>query len=753
MSPDVKTRRFRRLRRAAAALCLLGLLTYYVLPWLLPWPEALAAPPREALSILSRDGEPLRTLLTHGRRADAPLAIEEIPPAFIHATLAAEDQRFYQHGGVDIRAICRAARDSVLAGRSVSGASTISQQLIKIAQPRPRTFLTKITEFLTARRMEMTWSKDRILTEYLNRLDYGNLTAGCGSAALTYFAKPLRDCSPAECALLAALPQAPTRLNPWRYLARARFRQQWVLGRMQTLGYLDNDAHARAIAEPLHFEKQAACFRAPHAVDHLLTPTQPLTAHLQTTLSLPLQSLCEAATRQRLARLKESHVQHAAVVVIENATGDILAMVGSPDYREAQVNGATSRRSPGSALKPFTYLLALQQGWGPASIIPDLPIEYMTETGLYRPRNYDDRTMGPVSLREALACSLNLTAVRLLQECGGPRALQRALQQTGINTLTQPPAHYGLGLTIGSGEVTLLELTTAYATLARLGIYKPARLLATDPTPAGQRLFDPDACWLLADILSDQSARTRAFGTRGPLHTHFQCAIKTGTSTDYRDNWTLGYTSRHTVGVWVGNFDNTPMRQVSGVTGAGPIFRDIMTWLAARDPSPWYEPPSGWQRVSIDPFTGLPVPPALRAQRPSREDWFPHDYLPQPDPTRYDPTGRLLLPHVYGPWLQSRDNWLGTAVALSPSPPTPQDFHITSPLPGTVFYLDPDLPGGGHGATLVLRATGSDSVTWHSPTLQIDGRRAQLTPGTHTLTATSSSPETTRTTRITVRQR
>jgi len=748
----------RRLWRWLPGAAALWALVWFALPWCFAWPEELNAPPAEAAAFTDRNGQPLRRLLDGDRRAGAALTLEEIPDLLERATLAAEDQRFYSHGGVDWLATARAARDSLRAGRSVSGASTVTQQLVKAVHPRPRTLWTKAVESLTARRIEMTWSKDEILAAYLNRLSYGSFAAGCGEAARTFFAKPLRDCSLAECALLAGLPQAPSRLSPWQNPDGAKKRQEWVLGRMQALGWITAEEHDRAVNEPLRLARTSAAFRAPHLVDMILADHPAPGTAVQTTLDLTIQDHCERCVRDRLSRLADNNAQHAAVVVLDNATGEVLALVGSPAYTSphgGQVNGATARRSPGSALKPFTYLLAFQQGQSPADIVDDLPVEFMTPTGVYRPENYNRRAAGPVSLRAALANSLNLSAVRTLQKHGGAAALVEALQSCGLTTLTRRPEEYGLGLTIGGGEVTLLELTAAYACLARMGTHRtPVFLTSTPPAPE-VRVFDPAACWLLADVLSDNDARTRNFGLESALRLPFPAAVKTGTSTDYRDNWTVGYNPRFTVGVWVGNFDNSPMRGVSGVTGAAPIFRDIFTWLDARWPSPWFERPAEVIAMEVDPLTGKPRPSRLAGKRPAVVEKFLRENAPAADAGegRYDAGGRVLLPRRYAAWLAGPDNWLGTAAVASALEPA-EEFRILAPLDGATVLLDPDLPDGGR--RLVLRSTApAEETEWTSATLQIEssarGAIAVLEPGEHTLTARSAKSGETRQANFTVR--
>ncbi len=741
----------RRWGQRLAGLGLIWLVIYYGLPWCLPWPQALNSPPEVGTEVLDRTGRSLRRLLADGKRLSEWAKLEEIPLSLREATLAAEDKRFWSHGGIDFLGVLRAARDAVGRGRAVSGASTITQQLVKLAHPRPRTLWTKVVEMLTARRLEMTWSKERILEEYLNRLDYGNLRRGCRAAGAGYFDKPLADCSLAECAMLAGLPQAPSRLNPYQHLDRAKKRQEWVLSRMEETGRASADAVMRAKGEALQLRRNFGEFAAPHFVDLVLERRgeKALGGPVRTTLDLSVQEFCERMLALRLMRLQAHNVQQGAVVVIDNRTGGIMALVGSRDYADSnsgQVNGATARRSPGSALKPFTYLLALQQGDHPATMIPDLPVEFMTPTGIYKPKNYSGRAYGPVSYRAALANSLNLAAVRVLDKVGGAQTLIDALAACGVTTLTRPAADYGLGLTIGGGEVRLLELTNAYACLGRLGRFLPWQVesQAEAEEGAGPQVFDPEACWLLADVLADNDARVRSFGSQSPLRLNFPVAVKTGTSTDYRDNWTVGFTREYTVGVWVGNFDNSAMQGVSGVTGAGPIFRDIFTYLDTRQRQSWPARPSSLVEVRVDSLTGLPVPKEWLGRRTAVLEKFRAEAAPrEPELDRYDHEGRVLLPPLYAQWLAGPDNWLGNDAAVAPAGHRISEenagLRILCPLPGATFLLDPDLPGNGQ--RLPLRTNRNfGGVLWKSPTLAIreeEGKvYAQLLEGRHELEVT-----------------
>jgi penicillin-binding protein 1C len=753
---------FRRIRTrkgilVAVAVAMLGIATvWWVVPWCVPLPGRLLRPQPLSPTFLSADGMPLRQLLsTDGQRVARVVTYEELPPMLIYATLAAEDKRFFSHGGVDVLAVSRAVWDNVASRRVVSGASTLTQQLAKVSadQPSDRTWSAKIVEAMQARRLEMTWTKERILTEYLNRVNYGNLLTGCASAADGYFHKPLRDLTPAECALLAALPQSPTRLNPFRNMKGVEKRKKLILERMAELGWLDHEAKSLALTEKAVLQRYTGGFEAPHAVEMFRNADTPLClggsdpetmagTSIRLTLDSAAQRLVEHAIEKHLASLAAKHVTQSAAVIIENKTGKVLALAGSRDYFSAdggQLNGAWVPHSPGSALKPFTYLLAFDRGFTPASVIADLPVEYATTTGLYRPENYDRKNYGPVTVRDALGNSLNIPAVKTLRKIGGEEVLYDTLQSLGITTLTEPPEHYGLGLTIGNAPVRLLELANAYACLARLGEWKEYSLVV--PPSGGQetasvRLKAKLPCYLIADILSDPQARLISFGPRTVIRLPFRCAVKTGTSTNYRDNWTLGYTPEFTVGVWCGNFDNSPMANVSGISGAGPIFREIMMWLHEKRGTTWYAEPDGIAHATIDPRNGKRLDATSPPARTSRDEIFPAGALPPPATAQdYDGEGRAILPPEYASWIAQGDHWLTGQVIARADKRVGMPPHILNPANGSVFVLDPDLPD--QGGRLLLRAVGGGTVRWSCRTLAVstaDGLcYATLTPGAHEL--------------------
>ena len=718
---------WRRWALRIACVWVVGWLGLQLAVSLIPLPEGIGKLPVISPQVADREGVPLRLLLTAEEYFLQPVTLEECAPVFIQATLAAEDKRFWSHDGVDWMGVARAVKDMIAQGRIVSGASTITQQLIKNVEPRSRTVRTKIVESLQAKKLERQWTKAQILTAYLNRIDYGNLCRGAGTGARYYFDKSLSDLSPAEAAFLAGLPNAPARFNPRKNFDRAKGRQLTILVRMHCNGWLDGDSYRRACAEPIALYPDGRAFAAAHFVD-LVNQQRDVDANVQTTLDLPLNRFAHQALCDRLERLEGKNVSNGAVVVIENATGNVLALVGSRDYFDphaGQVNGAWAPRSAGSTFKPFTYLLSLESGRSAASVVADVPTDFATPTGVFSPYNYDRHFHGPVRLRLALANSLNVTAVKVLEQVGGAKALQKRLQQCGLTTLNARSAYYGLGLTIGNAETRLIELTNAFATLGRLGVHRPYRLLEIDQQSAS-KIFDADQAWLIADMLSDNDARAQAFGLDSALSFDFPVACKTGTSSEFRDNWAIGYTPEFTVGVWMGNFDGSPMRNVSGVTGAAPVMHSVMTHLHERFGTSWFKRPSDVISAKVDRISG-------KLSRQGVNEWFVKGSLPQVETSDdRDMLGRAKLGREYAEWFDSADNNLRQHTFISTVEPA--QIKILSPLPGTVYYLDPDLPQSSR--QVQLRITGVNAK-WHSDTLfcftENDEPMVELEAGRHRL--------------------
>jgi penicillin-binding protein 1C len=569
----------------------------------------------QSVRVLDCRGTLLREFLNdkEGRGIWCPYT--NISSDLIAATIAVEDHRFHYHPGIDPLAVGRALVQNISAGKVRSGGSTITQQVIRNVYHRPRSFFNKLIEAWEALRLERMLSKREILEQYLNRAPYGNQLFGVEAAARCYFAKPARDVSLAEAAFLAALPNAPSTLNPYGNMSGVITRQHLVLERMWSKGIISREDYDRALCQPLNIVPVEVNFRAPHAVQMALDQVidQEHVAGIISTIDYSLQRIIIGFIRTHLRRLAPKHVTNAAAIVLEQETGAIRALIGSANFfdeeHNGQVNGAIALRQPGSAIKPFTYGLAFEMGYTPADVLADIPTHIPDHHGDYVPENYDHHYHGPVRIRTALACSYNIPAVRLLQVVG-KEALTARLQLAGFTSLTKASEFYGYGLTLGNADVTLYELTNAYAALARGGIWKPARLVESVLLPDGSvrswnvnktphQIFDERTAFLVTDILSDPVAKRPAFGH--VFRFQFPCAVKTGTTKDYRDNWTVGYTTRYTVGVWVGNFDGTPMQNVSGVTGAGGLFIDIMNLL--------HESPG-----SIKPLD-FPVPEGMEQRR------------------------------------------------------------------------------------------------------------------------------------------
>ncbi|MBI2375665.1 MAG: penicillin-binding protein 1C [Deltaproteobacteria bacterium] len=544
-------------------------------------------PPSDSVRIEARDGTLLRESVSTSGERRAWVRLAALSPEVIAATLAAEDSGFFEHRGVEPRAVARAMMDGVRKGRFVSGASTLTMQLSRLVHPHPRrTLRGKLTEVVDALRIERKLEKAEILEQYLNRAPYGAGATGVEAASRRYFGKPSTSLSLAEAALLAGLPKAPSELNPRVAPEKALVRRAYVLRRMQETRRAAPVDVERALSEPLTLTPERAEGIGMHFSELALARARKLGRDggvLRTTLDAELQVEIERQVSAHVGRLQTHGLTDAAVVVLDLETCDVRALVGSSDVSRpdsGSVNGALSRRQPGSTLKPFTYALAFERGLSPAAVLSDIPTRYGDVDGpTFAPKNFDGEFAGPVIAAEALARSLNVPAIRLAGTLGAP-ALLEGLHSFGFDSLDQPSTHYGLGLTLGNGEVTLLELTEAYATLGRGGRACAARAIEDEPLVPIRSVVSSTTAALVTRILSDERLRSLAFGRNHVLSFDGHVALKTGTSSDFRDGWTLGFTDRFVVGVWVGDFQGRPMDHLAGVSGAGPLFQKII--LATR---------------------------------------------------------------------------------------------------------------------------------------------------------------------------
>lgn len=571
------------------------------------------------------------------------VTLDEVSPWVIVATVATEERAYFTNPGFSIYDITRAVVQNYREGRVVSGASTITQQLTRALllpeeERTERTYQRKIKEIFLSAELGRRFTKQEVLELYLNQIYYGNLAYGIEAAAQTYFDKSARDLTLAEAAFLAGLPQAPAVWDPVTNKEATLERQRQVLALMLEAGCLDTgdtglelpcvtDVEIVAAQQELaaiaarEFQAPALAARYPHWVVYIqqILEADPTIGpaiynsgfDVYTTLDPRLQDLAQEQVEIALSGLTGRNVNNASVVVIDPKTGAILAMVGSRDFDneviDGQVNIALTPQQPGSSIKPFTYLAAFRKGWTPATVIWDVPIEYaIPGFGVYAPVNYDGEFRGPVSVREAIANSLNVPAVQTLDYVGVPGLLE-VLNDVGITSLGDPsnPNNYGLSLTLGAGEVYLLEWANAFATIANGGVYRPTyaierielngEIVEGYPyqVPEGEQVIDPAHAYLMQTILSDDEARVPSFGSQSPLSRPYPAGAKTGTTNDFRDNWTMGFTTEMTVGVWVGNTDNSPMVNVTGVTGAGPIWQGIMDGAQSWYPAQEFPRPAG----------------------------------------------------------------------------------------------------------------------------------------------------------------
>ena len=674
--------------------------------------------------LLDRAGEPLQRLRSdpHGRRGDW-VALADVSPALRHALLLSEDKRFYEHSGVDWRAVSAAAWARLWHSRT-RGASTLTMQLAGLLDDDlrlgsgGRSLRQKIGQALLATELERAWRKDQILEAYLNLVPFRGELVGIDALSRSLFGKAPHGLQEAEAAIAAALVRAPN-----APAARVAQRACGVLQRLRA-----GAAGAATDCVALDLQTELALARrawapsegvAPHAARRLLgevraAPPQAPPATLRSTLDARLQRLATATLQRQVRELHGRQVADGAVLVLDNASGEVLAWVGSTGVlsQAAEVDGVVAPRQPGSTLKPFLYAQAIaERRLTAASLLDDSPEQLQTAAGLYVPQNHDRRFKGWVSARTALAASLNVPAVRTLVMVS-PEAFGRQLRAFGL-TLAEGGDYHGYSLALGSAEVSLLQLTNAYRALANGGRLCGVRLAASSPAPACTRAIDPAAAFIASDMLADREARAPSFGTDSVLATRGWAAVKTGTSKDMRDNWAVGYSDRYTVGVWVGNASGAAMHEVSGTSGAAPVWAALMGALHAGRPSRAPAPPPGLLRRAVRFGDGLEA---------ARQEWF----LPGTEQTLFatDNVATSSMP------AQARGQNEPDAGA-----PTPR---IASPADGTVLALDPDIPPARQRLTLLADAAGAapGTLRWWIGAREIGrGARAQWLPwpGRHVL--------------------
>lgn len=661
---------------------LAGLIAFVLLFYFISIPNIESFSEREVVEstkIYDRTGEILLWEL-HGEERRTIVPFDAIGRNVKNATVAIEDADFYRHPGVDIRGIMRALMVDIISGEIKQGGSTITQQLVKYALLNPRQTITrKIKEAIIALKLETVYSKDEILSLYLNEIPYGSNAYGIESAAQTFFGKHASELTLAESAYIAAIANAPTRYSPYgnnRNLLEDR--KNLVLSRMRDLHYLTDEEYEAGIKETVTFlAPSSRGIRAPHFVMYVRSILEEEFPELEveqqgfkviTSLDVEMQARAEEVVKKYAeSNSKNFNATNAGLVALEPSTGHILAMVGSRDYfdieRDGNYNVTLAHRQPGSSFKPIVYAASFEKGYTPETVVFDLPTEFSTtRSSSYTPQNYDLKFRGPMTLRDALAQSINVPAVKVLYLTGMNNALTLA-RKMGISTLTDP-SRFGLSLVLGGGEVSPLELTNAYATFANNGAFTPHAAILKIETNTGSSVYEqevtstsvlaPSTVSAISSVLSDNKARTPMFGAQSPLYfSSGDVAVKTGTSNDFRDSWTVGYSSGVVVGAWAGNNDNSPViKQVAGFIVA-PLWREFMDFALTK---------------------------------------YPHEAFPAyaPDPT-------ITKPVLKGEWRGSKTYTVDRISGKLATPYTPEDVReerIIQEIHDILHWVDKDDPRG-----------------------------------------------------------
>ena len=569
--------------------------------WVWPLPKEQLHRPHGQF-VYARDDRLIAAYTSSDRFWRKPTPLADISQRLVQSVIASEDRWFYWHPGFNPISLVTAAVDNFRAGHVVRGGSTITMQIARMIEPKDRTIGNKLREIARAVQLECHYSKDELLEIYLNLVPYGGNIEGVGGAALMYFDKEPSELTWAECATLVTIPVSPTAFRPDRDSTTCRIRRDRVLARLHTLGMMDDDAYRRALVEEIPIERTKQPFVAPHFAQSLAAIC-PDSVMLHSTLNTEMQAICQRLAERHQLRLRDKDINNLSVVILDNHSGDILAMVGSPDFNDrrhqGQINGVLAPRSPGSALKPFVYALAFDSGQlSPEYRMADIPVNYAG----YSPENYDEQYHGMVSVREALINSFNVPAVRACAQVGLEQ-YYNLLKRGGLSTLDRPYYDYGLPLVLGACEVTLLDLSNLYATLGRGGERRDVRWLTADSNYAQSQILSPEACYLVTDILCDLH--------RPDLPTSWEftadmpvVAWKTGTSYGRRDAWTVGYNDQYTVGVWAGNFSGEGSIDIVGAKIAAPLMLSVFNEISDNHNRP--TPPEGIDERVVCAVSGQP---------------------------------------------------------------------------------------------------------------------------------------------------
>lgn len=656
-------------RSFSVILLLISTLMLTILAWqthrqLLPLPPTLTLEngPLDKIQILDRSNHSLTFTYQDSWNRQDNIPLHQIPEPLQHIFIQAEDQRFFQHDGVDWLARFQALYQNLISLKTVRGASTVTEQVVRLLHPRPRTLWSRWLEGFEASRLEQQFSKTTTLEFYLNQIPYTSNRRGVVQAARYYFDRDLETLSRKEMLALAVLVRAPSRLDLRRNPNSIEAPLQILAQRLLASGYLSAEDYEALGTDSLQLHNSQLPIRASHFVNYIrtqleqlpnaqLSPQRSTPPQVKTTLDGQLQTAVQDILDKRLKQLQSKKVYNGAVLVVDHQHNHIVAWVnGGADNSQVpggQLEAILTPRQPGSTLKPFLYALALEKGWTAATILEDAPLTTAVGSGLHAYRNYSRHYYGPLTLRETLGNSLNTPAIRTVQFVGTQLFLD-TLHRLGMSNLTASAQHYGEGLALGNGGISLFELVQAYTVLARQGHCRPLTALhasqfsinpiSLPPTGCKGQIFSPEITSLIANILSDPEARHLEFGGSSLLQFPVQTAVKTGTSTDYRDAWALGFNYRYTVGVWLGNLSQRPMSEVSGSSGAALILRAIFAELTRfANTQPLYLSPK-LAKLAICPTTGE----LASADCPGRYEWFIPESLPNsptstPRLTEYEP--------------------------------------------------------------------------------------------------------------------
>ncbi|HRI51213.1 MAG TPA: penicillin-binding protein 1C [Pseudomonadota bacterium] len=776
-SPRPTLRRWRWPLRLGFLGCLLVLVQG---AWLYFRADARLVTPRPSRLLLDRHGRYLGEVPGEGGELGYwPLA-PVLPERIAAVTLETEDRHFYEHSGVYVRSLGRAAWQNLSHLRVVSGGSTLPMQVARMQHPAARSLLAKLREAAEALGLLRRHGHDLLLRQYLTLAPYGNRAHGVVRAARLYFDKPVEDLSWLQAAFLAALPQQPGRMNPFSVdgKERALQRAHRILRLLHQRRLLSDDELAQALTSALGLvpppHRDAEAMHAVLAWSRRLAARPPGELIIRATLDLDIQHLTTAALRHNLGRLRWAHARDTAAVVTEAATGELLAYVGSQDYFDSAVNGAIDylqvKRSPGSALKPFIYGLALQrQGHTAASELADVPTEFSRFDGaVFVPENMTHNFLGPMLLREALGNSRNIPALQLLGQLGVEPVLT-LMEQGGVSGISHVPGRYGLGLAIGAAPVTPLELAVLYSALSNRGETRPLRYFIGDAAERPARLLSPDAAQMIAQILADDEARRPGFARGNPLEFDYAVAAKTGTSQGYRDAWAAGFSDRLLVVVWVGNDDASRMNHIAGAGGAAPAFHRIMD-AAMNLREPWrprtatFEPPATWNQREVCPLSGKLAGPLCPHHR---TEWFAPGTEPSAScpyhaqvaldlrnglragpgcPARFTATRPMLaLGDEYADWaLRQRLELAPTQASplCAGARPAEPKIVIREPKTRARYLYDPDTPREYSAIRLSAAVTPpSEEIVWlvdGTPIARVGWpheARAALAPGRHLIRA------------------